>query len=1343
MYLINVLALLYTTASPSVNVYEPPAASLQLLSSWTNVFPTERVQLICNISGVSDWTITWHKNGHVQGPDISVSFSADGSVLTITSAALTHTGSYICKGLHKTKGVATENSNSLEIDVHANKPKPSVSRRPDFDRMFVRESVTFTCAVNMGSGWKYKWFYNGAEVHNTDTYTIASLGLSNSGRYTCRAKRGSFETDESETASLQVSDPPTPSLKLLSPWLNVFKGERVELLCEVHGSDWSYTWYKQQQKLLLDVSEPSLNITEITNADDGVYTCKVHLESRNVISRFSNNQTVVVYENTPKSTVSRVPGFNPMYVGEHVKLTCDVDIVSPGWNYKWYKDGPMLISATNKTLSLRLGLTDGDNYSCKAVRGGTTWTGLSAKITLEVRRIPVPRMMNATQWLDVFRTESVKLSCGMMDGSSGWTYTWYKDGQKVQADGVASLDSDGSTLSIKSASVRRTGQYKCKGHLLDRSVHSNVSAGQTLTVYDEIPIGTLTQDPDYAVMFSGESVSFSCHIDVSSGWEYIYYKDGNRQANTGVAFTVESVQKVNRGSYKCKARRGSTPEFYSRFSRDIKLSVEEKKPKPLMTQEPNADRVYVGESVSFACKVGISSGWEFLWYKDGAALPYNSSSFTVHHATSSHGGVYQCQAKRDKSAFHTEQSDMQHLQVSEIPVPAVKNATQWLDVFPTESVTLSCGMMDGSSDWTYTWYRDGQKVQADDVVSLESGGSTLSIRSASAEHAGQYSCSGTLKIRPVHSKTSTALTLSVYDEIPTGTLTQDPDYAVMFSGESVSFSCHIDVSSGWEYIYYKDGNRQANTGVAFTVESVQKVNGGSYKCRVRRGSTPEFNSRFSRDIKLSVEEKKPKPLMTQEPNADRVYVGMSVSFACKVGISSGWEFLWYKDGAALPYNSSSFTVHHATSSHGGVYQCQAKRDKSAFHTEQSDMQRLQVSEIPVPAVKNATQWLDVFPTESVTLSCGMMDGSSDWTYTWYRDGQKVQADDVVSLDSDGSTLSIRSASAEHAGQYSCLGTLKIQPVHSKTSTALTLSVYETKPRVTLTRTPEYDVMHTEDAVSFSCHVNVSSGWHFLWYQDNRPLPESGNKHNIASVVTRNSGSYSCRVQRGASAVFQSDQSRAVKLNVQERPQANVALLTGWSEVFSTDSLMLRCDVQGSKDLWNYTWSREGQHTNLSISRTHMVRPADDPQQSLYTCQGVRSGRPSYSQRSASFKTKNLLLKRRILLSISGCLFFGLVAVFLGCIVLRFTRKSVDDDEKPEEENLFLTMAQLKDRDDAPNPLAEYLTDEALNASSEDAEENGKISSESTPLPITTQEEQAVTPESKETDGNNGLVSFKQ
>lgn len=39
-----------------------------------------------------------------------------------------------------------------------------------------------------------------------------------------------------------------------------------------------------------------------------------------------------------------------------------------------------------------------------------------------------------------------------------------------------------------------------------------------------------------------------------------------------------------------------------------------------------------------------------------------------------------------------------------------------------------------------------------------------------------------------------------------------------------------------------------------------------------------------------------------------------------------------------------------------------------------------------------------------------------------------------------------------------------------------------------------------------------------------------------------------------------------------------------------------------------------------------------------------------------FYVQFLVLKRRVLLSISGCIFFGIIAVFIGCIVMRVLRK---------------------------------------------------------------------------------------
>ncbi|XP_062248266.1 titin [Platichthys flesus] len=949
----------------TVSVPEPPLPSLQLQSSWLEVFPSEKVELRCNISGSSDWTIVWLKDEKELVPEPNLSFSADKPILTITAASQMISGSYSCKGQHKTSSVRSLSSTSLKVTVYQNKPKATLSQSPNFNKMFPGELINFKCLVDVASGWEYQLYHNGTEIKAQDTHTIVSIDHSYSGEYFCKAKRGKeqFYTEPSETTSVQVSDPPTPSLKLLSPWLDVFKGESVHFSCEVSEPNWTYSWDKNRHKIE-DLDKSSLIFNSVTQTDQGDYACRAHLKDRRVTSGLSNTATVKVYENTPEPTLSKVPDFTPMYAGETVNFTCTVNM-STDWIYQWYENGENIPSATGKTFSLPLSLSNGGYYSCKATRGETTSTIHSREIQLDVHEIPVPHLKNMTEWLDVFPTESVKLSCGMPRGS-GWTYTWYKAGEEVKVDDAVSFDPDRSILSISSASAKHEGPYKCKGHLKDRSVSSNTASELSLTVYEEHP-------------------------------------------------------------------------------------------KPVMSQEPKADKLYVGESVSLDCKVEISSGWEYLWSKDGVALPHKSRTFKMNDANSSVNGNYECTAKREKSTYQTQPSSRRSLQISEIPVPQLK--------------------------------------------------------------------------------------------------------------------------------------------------------------------------------------------------------------------------------------------------HG---------------------------------------WLDVFPSESVRLSCGMEENISDWTYTWYKDKQKVQANDTVSFDSDARNLSISSAAAKHAGPYSCSGKLKSRPVYSTSSSELTLLVYDTKPRVTLMQEPEYDEMHTWDSVSFSCHINVSSGWEYLWYKDGTPLPlQSGHNYNISSVVTKDTGLYTCQVKRGVDAILHSQQSQAVKLEVLERPKATILLLTGWSEVFATDSLVLRCEVQASNDQWNYTWFREGIQINSLTSEKHSVTPQNNPEQSLYTCQANRTGQPSYSKRSDSFKTKNLLLKRRVLLSISGVLFFGLIAVLLGCIVLRFIRKPAVNDDKPEEENLFLTMAQLKDRSDAPDPMVEYLTDEGLNALPKEADENGT-------LPITTEEGQALMTESDDTEENKGgLVSFKQ
>lgn len=96
-------------------------------------------------------------------------------------------------------------------------------------------------------------------------------------------------------------DPPKPSLKLLSKWKDVFENETVEFSCEVDSPDWTFTWHKDQEEIddylvpSLDPKKSFLNITLITEEEQGRYACKVHLKSRTVSSEFSNSEVITVY----------------------------------------------------------------------------------------------------------------------------------------------------------------------------------------------------------------------------------------------------------------------------------------------------------------------------------------------------------------------------------------------------------------------------------------------------------------------------------------------------------------------------------------------------------------------------------------------------------------------------------------------------------------------------------------------------------------------------------------------------------------------------------------------------------------------------------------------------------------------------------------------------------------------------------------------------------------------------------------------------------------------------------------------------------------------------------------
>ncbi|XP_061552397.1 titin-like [Phycodurus eques] len=754
--------------------------------------------------------------------------------------------------------------------------------------------------------------------------------------------------------------------------------------------------------------------------------------------------------------------------------------------------------------------------------------------------------------------------------------------------------------------------------------------------------------------------------------------------------------------------------------------------------------VFPFEKAAFECRVNDGADWTFGWYRNGQRVQeedqnvsFNSSrraALTLTAASQAYAGLYFCKAHHKLKGESTSSNPLELKVYANGPTPALVPHPRSERMFPGESVTFRC-VVNMSSGWDYLWYHNDKEVQG-------CHNNNCKIVSLALSDSGQYHCKAKRGESPFYTEQSKTLSLQV-SEPPTPTLKLRTSWSDVFRTESAELTCDAG-GPEWTFTWHRDATALredpalvlSSGGALLNITSASRAHRGGYACKAHLESR-RVTSAFSNTENITVYENIPKPSLSKDPVLNSMYVGENTTFTCKVHVGSGWLYHWFRDGTELAVADRTLGIHLGPRD-SGAYWCKATRGQRTS-TDISEHVTQDVLGIPLPSLTLSSQWADVFPTESVTLSCAMADDSG-WTYTWRRDDAALPGDDAVSFGPGGANLTVGSASASHRGRYSCSGKLRGRSVSSNFTSGMTLCVYDNKPDAKLEQDPEHMVMHTGDSVSYSCHVNASSGWEYVWYKDDTQLSVSGNNYTINSVRKTNSGSYKCQAIRGeTTGIFKTEQSQPLRLRVEERPSANIIVLTGWSEVFSTDSLVLKCEVKGSEDKWNYTWFTKGERLMNSSSDKYTVTPQNDPEQSQYICQGIRSGRPSYSKGSDPLATRNLLLKRRVLLSISGCIFFGIVAVFFGCLVLRVTRKPADDVEGPEEGELFLTMAQLKDCDDAPCPLVDYITDVELNPPAKEPADI--IRTEAT---VASQDDQAVTTKSSERlpEVEGALVSFQ-
>ncbi|XP_047674811.1 immunoglobulin superfamily member 1-like [Tachysurus fulvidraco] len=1201
-----------------VNVIESPKPTVTINPD-TQVFIGETVTFRCDVEEGRDteWTYDWFTtvrntlNPNPTTKEFSTSYVTDS-----------HRGQYTCRGRRTSDSQMSKMSDSVTLSV-SGKPKPTVTVTPQ-SSVYTGDTVTLRCNL-MSTGWTFFW-YEGltwtplspeGSYTNTHTVTVTNKGRVN---YYCKARRGNYNTERSEPATITVRARPKPEVKVQPADHGfVFTGETVTFSCEIktRGS-WVYQWFRDNNELSDAKGKNIYKISGVQESHKGVYTCKGTQSSDPQYTETSDAVTLTVSEKPKPQLTSSLKG--DVLRGNSVTLYCTLTPQSAGWKFYWSKYTgsywtEIKYTETDSYAISSVILSDGGQYRCGARRGNPIYyTDYSNVLSLNVIESPKPTV-TINPDTQVFIGETVTFRCDVPKGrDTEWTYDWFTDSNTFYTSFT-------KEFSISSVAVSHRGQYTCRGRRTSDSQMSEMSDSVTLSV-SEKPKPTVIVTPQSSV-YTGDTVTLSCNL-MSTGWTFFWSPDQKSESSDTNTLTVR-VSNEGQVNYYCNAHRGN---YDSEWSEPATITVRARPKSEVKVQPADHDIVFTGETVTFSCDIKTGGSWVYHWFRDNNELSdaKRKKIYKIIYVKESHEGVYTCNGTQSSDPQYTETSDAVTLTVSEKPKPQLTSSPKG-DVLRGNSVTLYCTLTSQSAGWKfywskYTWWHwtetettsDSNTISLDKVYDrIQYNTHQYIISSVRVSDGGQYRCRARRGNRVYYTDYSNELSLNVI-ESPKPTVTINPDTQV-FIGETVTFRCDVEEGrdTEWTYGWFRDSNPlyPYSRIKEFSISSVTDSHHGQYTCRGRRTSDSQMSEK-SDPVTLSVSEK-PKPQLTSSPKGD-VLRGNSVTLSCTLTPqSAGWKFHWYKytgrDWTETKYTETdSYTISSDNVYYRIQYRCRAGRGNPVYYTDYSNELSLNVIESPKPTV-TINPDTQVFIRETVTFRCDVEEGrDTEWTYGWFRDSNTLYPY------STKKEFSIRSVTVSHGGQYTCRGRRTSDSQMSEMSDSVTLSV-SGKPKPTVTVTPQNSV-YTGDNVTLSCNL-VSTGWTFFWYKGPTwtPLSPGGADTNTHTVTVFKTGrvNYYCRAHRGN---YDSDWSVPGTITVTARPKPKVKVQPAENGfVYSGETVTFSCEIKPGGS-WEYHWFRDNNELRDAKGKNiYIISGVEESHEGVYTCKGTQSSDPQYTETS--------------------------------------------------------------------------------------------------------------------------------
>ncbi|XP_053199098.1 platelet endothelial cell adhesion molecule-like [Scomber japonicus] len=576
--------------------------------------------------------------------------------------------------------------------------------------------------------------------------------------------------------------------------------------------------------------------------------------------------------------------------------------------------------------------------------------------------------------------------------------------------------------------------------------------------------------------------------------------------------------------------------------------------KAVVTLQPNWSLIYSGETITVRCEIegGGNTGWEYEWKVNNLDISHKDNEYKI--ISVSHSGDYRCKGRKDAYSS-TEWSDAIRLTVSSNKSKPTLTADKTITPVGG-SVRLTCSV-DGSADWKYDWFRQTSESSAPQLIRNVNPNRAISVY-----EGGIYYCRGGRGDSVFYTEDSNKVTIqeTVSNK---AVVTLQPNGPLIYSGETITVRCEIEGGGNtrWEYEWKVNNLDISHKDNEYKIITTSVSHSGDDRCKGRKDAYS--STEWSDAIRLTVSSNKPKPTLTADKTI--IPVGGSVTLTCSVDDSADWKYDWFRQTSesSAPQLIRNVNPNRVISVYeGGIYYCRGGRGDSVFYTEDSNKVTIQETVSNKAVVTLQPNGPLIYSGETITVRCEIeRGGNTGWEYEWRENNL-----DISHKDNEYKIISV-----SHSGDYRCKGR-KDSYSSTEWSDVFRLTVSSNKPKTKL-RADNRDIP-VGGSVTLTCSVDSSSsGWKYYWYRGKKTSEPLTTQDVVlqsnGQIRVSQGGSYWCRGGRG-DPVYLTEDSDDIRIN-NIVLKAVMTLQPNWTEIYSGETIMLRCEIHKGDTEWEYEW----------------------------------------------------------------------------------------------------------------------------------------------------------------------------